>query len=110
MNYHKLFPVLALGSFFLVWLYGHNLGWAAEKEYPNQPIKVIVPYEPGGVVDLSTGMLSEYLTQELKVPMVIENRGGVGGMLGASMVLKAKPDGYTLLSFLITNRGKLESS
>ncbi len=98
MNDHKLFPILALGSFFLIWLYGHNLLWAAEKEYPNHPIKMIVPYTPGGIVDQGSRITADYLAQELKVPVIIENKPGASGMLGSAAVLKAKPDGYTLLA------------
>jgi tripartite-type tricarboxylate transporter receptor subunit TctC len=74
-----------LAPFFLICLYGYNLSWAAEKEYPNQPIKIIIPYEPGGVFDLSIRVLSEYLARELKVPVIIENRAGASGMLGADL-------------------------
>lgn len=97
-NCRKLFFVLALGSFFLIWLYGHNLLWAGEKEYPNQPIKIIVPYAPGGIVDLGARLTTNYVAKELKVPIIIENRAGADGMVGGAMVLRAKPDGYTLLA------------
>jgi tripartite-type tricarboxylate transporter receptor subunit TctC len=97
MNCHKLFAILTLCSSFLIWLYGHNLIWAQEKGYPNQAIKVIVPNAPGGIIDLGARLTSDYVSKELKVPMIVENRPGANGMLGGSMVLKAKPDGYTIL-------------
>lgn len=88
MNDHKLFPILALGSFFLIWLYGHNLLWAAEKEYPNHPIKMIVPYTPGGIVDQGSRITADYLAQELKVPVIIENKPGQVECLVAPRCLK----------------------
>jgi tripartite-type tricarboxylate transporter receptor subunit TctC len=98
MIYHKLFLVFALGSFFVIWLYGHSLIWAQEKVYPNQPIKVIVPMAPGGLIDLAARITADFVAQELKVPVIVENRAGAEGLLGGAMVLKAKPDGYTLLA------------
>ena len=71
--------------------------WAQEK-YPSKPIRIVVPYDPGGVTDLGVRAVTDYLTRELKVPMVVENKSGAAGMIGASDVLKAKPDGYTLLA------------
>lgn len=97
MNYVKIFFILALSSFFFIWLYSHSLALAGEKEYPNKPIKIIIPYEPSGIVDLSIRIMADRLTRELKVPMILENRVGANGMLGATMVLKANADGYTLL-------------
>jgi tripartite-type tricarboxylate transporter receptor subunit TctC len=98
VNCCRKFFILALGSFFLIWLYGHNLTWAQEKEYPNKPIKIVLPFSPGGVTDLAVRAMTDYLSQELKVPVLVENKGGAEGMIGASMVLKAPPDGYTLLA------------
>jgi tripartite-type tricarboxylate transporter receptor subunit TctC len=98
MIYQKLFLGLALGSFFVICLCKHNLLWAQGKGYPSQPIKIVVPNAPGGSNDLGARITADYLSQELKVPVLIENRVGASGMLGAAMVLKAKPDGYTLLA------------
>jgi tripartite-type tricarboxylate transporter receptor subunit TctC len=97
MDGRKIFPVLGLSLFLLVWLSGHGPAWGQEEGYPNKPIKIVIPYEPGGLTDLAIRVMTDYLSQEFKVPMVIENRAGAGGMIGASAVLKAKPDGYTVL-------------
>lgn len=75
-----------------------TLAWAEGKDYPNKTIKVMVPYEPGGIVDLSVRMMMDYLAKELKVPLIIENKSGASGMLGPAMVLKASPDGYYILA------------
>ncbi len=66
-------------------------------EYPSSPIRLIVPFAPGGNVDLTARIISDKLGQRLGQPVVVENRPGAGGSLGASLVAKAKPDGYTLL-------------
>ena len=65
--------------------------------YPNQPIKLIVPWPPGGGVDTSARIISQPLSERLGQSIVIENRGGAGGNIGTEIAAKAKPDGYTLL-------------
>jgi tripartite-type tricarboxylate transporter receptor subunit TctC len=90
-----------LGFFVLAFLVAvspiHHAAFAQEN-YPNRPIKIIVPYDPGGIQDLGIRAMTDNLTQELKVPLVIENKSGAGGMLGAATIPKTKPDGYTLLA------------
>jgi tripartite-type tricarboxylate transporter receptor subunit TctC len=65
--------------------------------YPNQPIKLMVPWPPGGGVDTTARMVSEPLAQRLGQPIVIDNRGGAGGNIGTEMAARTKPDGYNLL-------------
>lgn len=65
--------------------------------YPAKPIKAIVPFPAGGATDVAGRPFAEALSDALQKPVVIENRGGAGGAIGASAVAKAKPDGYTLL-------------
>jgi len=67
-------------------------------DYPARPIRVIVPYPAGGPVDITIRAISPRLTESLKQPVVIDNRGGAGGTIGADLVAKAAPDGYTLLA------------
>jgi tripartite-type tricarboxylate transporter receptor subunit TctC len=81
----------------LLCVFNTSVTWAQEK-YPSKPIKIVVPYDPGGVIDLGVRAVTDSLAQELKVPMTVENKSGAGGMIGASEVLRAKPDGYTLLA------------
>lgn len=70
---------------------------ATSEEYPNGPIKLIVPLAAGGPSDEAARMLAEYLTTQWKNPVVVENKPGANGLIGAMEVSKAKPDGHTLL-------------
>lgn len=65
--------------------------------YPNRPIKMVIPYTPGGSIDTVGRMVADQLQRQLGQPIVIENAPGASGMLGSLNVKKAKPDGYTLL-------------
>jgi tripartite-type tricarboxylate transporter receptor subunit TctC len=65
--------------------------------YPNKPIRLIVPFPPGGSNDIVARMMATQLGEKLGQQMVIENKGGAGGVLGTSEAAKAAPDGYTVL-------------
>jgi tripartite-type tricarboxylate transporter receptor subunit TctC len=65
-------------------------------QYPDKPIKVIVAYPPGGGVDTVARVVSIALAEQLKQPVIVENRPGASGMIGTEFVAKAPPDGYTL--------------
>src|SRR5437870_7126170 len=65
--------------------------------YPNRPIRLIVPFPPGGSSDSVARVVVQKFSEGLGQPVVIENRPGVGGLLGSEAVAKAAPDGYTLL-------------
>ena len=70
---------------------------AAAQSYPSRPIKVIVPYPPGGNTDLVGRLFARRMSELLGVSLVIDNRGGVGGTLGVDAAARAEADGYTLL-------------
>jgi len=72
-------------------------GTARAQAWPSRPIRVVVPFAAGGATDLMTRLIAERLGGPLGQQVVIENRGGAFGMLGADAVAKAAPDGYTLL-------------
>jgi tripartite-type tricarboxylate transporter receptor subunit TctC len=69
----------------------------AAERFPSRPIRLIVPYPPGGGTDVIGRVLRQNLQERLGQPVVIENRSGAGGTLGTALVAKATPDGYTLL-------------
>jgi tripartite-type tricarboxylate transporter receptor subunit TctC len=73
---------------------------AAAQDYPTHPITLIVPYPPGGGVDVMGRLIGQRLSVALGQQVVIENRGGAGGMIGTRDAAKAAPDGYTLVMLL----------
>ena len=68
----------------------------AQANWPDRPIKLIVGYAPGGPVDTTGRVFARYLSDELKQTVVVENRAGASGVIGADVTAKATPDGYTL--------------
>ena len=71
---------------------------AAAQGFPNRPIKIVIPYGPGGGTDNLVRLLAPALTQSLGQTIVIENRPGAATVIGTDLVAKAEPDGYTLLA------------
>jgi tripartite-type tricarboxylate transporter receptor subunit TctC len=69
----------------------------AQAQFPDRPLRLIVPFAPGGNIDLTARTLSPGMSQALGQPVVVENRSGAGGRIGAEVVAKSAPDGYTLL-------------
>lgn len=65
--------------------------------WPSQPVKVIVPFAPGSAVDVVPRLVFEQVSKQIGQPIVVENRGGAGGTIGTQQVVKAQPNGYTLL-------------
>ena len=72
-------------------------GPVAAQTYPDKPIRLIVGFAPGGFTDVLARVIGQKLTERLGQPVIVENKPGVAGTLGADLVAKAKPDGYTLL-------------
>jgi len=85
---------------------GAGLALAA---YPEKPIKLIVPYPPGGATDVIGRILAQKLGEELGQQVIVDNRGGAGGNLGAEMAAKASPDGYTLLMGALTSHSTMQT-
>ncbi len=87
----NLLLLLAASGFFQV-------GWAAAAEnYPVKPVRIIVPFSPGGFVDFTARLISVPMGAAFGQQIIIDNRGGAGGILGAEMVARSAPDGYTLV-------------
>jgi tripartite-type tricarboxylate transporter receptor subunit TctC len=72
-------------------------GSASAAPYPDKPVRLIVPFAPGGTVNLIGRVLAQRLSESLGQQVIVENKPGAGGTLGADLVAKAAPDGYTLL-------------
>jgi tripartite-type tricarboxylate transporter receptor subunit TctC len=70
---------------------------AVAQDWPTRPVKIIVPFSPGGSADTLGRLVAGKLSEQLKESFVIENRGGAGGAVGSDLAAKATPDGYTLV-------------
>lgn len=79
------------------------MGVGAEEAYPSRPINLVVGFPPGGVADLYARLVGQSLSTRLRQPVVIENKAGAGSNLAAESVVRASPDGYTLLFFTSVN-------
>jgi tripartite-type tricarboxylate transporter receptor subunit TctC len=73
------------------------LAASAQADWPQKPVKVVVPYAPGGSADTLGRLIARHLSEAFKQPFIIENRAGAGGIIGSQLVSKAPPDGYTLV-------------
>jgi tripartite-type tricarboxylate transporter receptor subunit TctC len=91
MRAHPLFSILII-SFALLFV-----ALAQAASYPTHPIRLIVPYAPGGGADSVARIVAKRVSETIGQPIVIENRGGAGSIIGTDLVAKSEPDGYTLL-------------
>lgn len=77
----------------------------AQTTWPTKPVKIVVPFAPGGTTDLLARAMATELSKAFPQPFVVENRGGAGGNLGADIVAKSAPDGYTILMGTVGTHG-----
>ncbi|MBC7781177.1 MAG: tripartite tricarboxylate transporter substrate binding protein [Proteobacteria bacterium] len=75
---------------------------ARAQAWPAKPLRIVVAFPPGGISDFASRAIGPGLSEALKQPVVIENRGGASGMIGTEIVTKSAPDGYTLLAHTVT--------
>ena len=88
----------------ICWAFGHTRVVAqAGIDYPTKPIKIIVPFPPGGATDIMTRSVAQMLNDEWRQTVVVENRSGAGGMIGADNVARSQADGYTYLAATIAH-------
>lgn len=81
----------------LVALLALSTGAASAQNYPVRPVRLIVPFPPGGNIDITARAIAPGLTELLGQTIVVDNRGGAGGIIGTDLVAKSTPDGYTLV-------------
>ena len=86
-----------LRAFFLAFCAFAFAGTNAQERYPSKPLRIIVPFAPGGSTDIFARLVAERLSASFAQPVVVENRAGASGNIGAEAVAKSAPDGHTLL-------------
>ncbi len=95
-----IMSVLALAAFSL---FGEGSGSALAQTYPAKPVRMIVPFPPGGAADVIGRVLAQKLSEQLGQQVIVDNRAGASGNIGAEAVAKAPSDGYTLLLGALTS-------
>lgn len=95
---------LAGAATFLIGCTAAGTALAADN-YPSKPVRLIIPFAPGGSTDLVGRMIAEYVGRELGQTVVVENKGGAGGAVGAEFVARAEPDGYTIGMATVSTHG-----
>src|SRR5262245_2871434 len=78
-----------------------RIAWA--QSYPTRPVRIVVPFPAGEATDIAARLIGQWLAERLGQQFIIENRAGAGGNIGVEAVVKAPPDGYTLLQISTPN-------
>ena len=95
-NHMNVFRILAAVSTMLSAILTGYAPQTQAQTYPNKPVRIIIPFAPGGTTDIVGRLISDRMGRELGQPVIIENRAGGGGTVGADYVAKSAPDGYVL--------------
>lgn len=98
MKQKKNLKVPLIFALILVLTLISSLANSAEKGFPNRKIEIVIPYAPGGMVDLAVRIISDELSKSFAVPVVVVNNTAAGGVAGVEYVARANPDGYTMLA------------
>jgi tripartite-type tricarboxylate transporter receptor subunit TctC len=93
---HQVAMCACVSAFGAAYLAVSNVAFA--QSWPSRPVRIIVPYSPGGGIDTVARMLAQKLAEQLGATFLVENRPGAAGVLGAELVSRSAPDGYTLLA------------
>jgi len=88
---------LLLTGAVIAWGVPGAVATAPAQTYPSKPVKLVLPYAPGGIIDYVGRTLAQKLTETIGQPVVAENRPGAGGIVGTDTVARSAPDGYTLV-------------
>jgi len=86
-----------LGAFVGLIVFACGTAWS--QQYPSRPVRVVVVFPPGGATDITSRIVFQKVSEQLKQQFVIDNRAGAAGMIGAEIVAKSPPDGYTLMVY-----------
>ena len=97
MTWRGTCSVASLARCCAAWMSCFRRRFASAQDYPTRPVKIVVPFGAGGGTDALARFIAHGLEQRLGQPFIIENRGGAGTTLGATMVANAEPDGYTIM-------------
>jgi len=92
MSSHFLFATVTIAA-----LIAAPPGAVGQGSYPSAPLRIVSPYPPGGGTDILSRVIGQKMNENLKLPVVVENRAGANGTIGAAYVAKSPPDGYTML-------------
>src|SRR6202158_3575331 len=93
-----VFAILTLSlGFAIALLFAGAASFVSAQEYPSKPIRMIIPLTPGSGADIAGRIIARHLGNAWKQPVIVENRAGAGGQIGTQAVVRADPDGYTIL-------------